>query len=215
MFRKAMLALSVAALLAPVLAHAGDAKDRGITENVYLYGQNAPLPLEGFNVGVGILGVGYRLNLPIKGSHWGWTGAIEYGKGMNKDENTVKATGVTTTSELDATQLGILVGMNYFADCCDNDDWYCGPGLYYSNTEITTKLTGSPDRKLGGIKTYGLEAHVGGALPIGPKMRLFGESSSVLGMNSWDQDRSTSPTKDKVSSWTTFQTWRGGLRIKW
>jgi hypothetical protein len=212
MIRKAVLALSALALLAPALAHAGDAKDRGVSEKVYVFSRNVGIPDFELEVGMPIVGAGYRLNLPIKGSKWDYSASFEYGVGSMKNEFTNSSS--SGTNKTTATHYAVLVGMDYLSDCCDDDGFYCGPGLYYSSTTLKFESTGDPSLKYDPLTTIGLEAHMGGAIPLGPKVRLFGENSNIIGMDSW-KPSSSATSHSKITAWATYMSWKGGLRVKW
>jgi hypothetical protein len=195
------------ALFAAV-AVAGPGKETKLSEFVSLYGGGAP-SLSGTTNGV--LGLGYQLNIPMgQNHHWTASPGFEYGYGHYKDEHTGTS---PSTYESTTTSWGAMLDFLYFNDCCDDDDFYCGPGLFYSSTKFKDKQTGSADFTTDPFNTFGLQMTVGGGIPLGgPKLELTGSATQRLGMTSYDHKASGS--EDKASGITYSTQFSGGLRVR-
>jgi hypothetical protein len=212
MFRRApwlLAALLIVGML-PSAAHA-EGKETATALRFMFYGGTTPLLGSSGASGAGIIGGGAQLNFPFgKSHHWMIAPGGTYGLGHDSD--TQISGGSTTKSSSNVhTYTGFLDAL-YYSDCCDDDDWYCGPGFYYSSTSITDKFTGSSDVKINGIHSYGIQLTEGGGVPMGQKLVLFGGATERIGFTKFDDK--TSLSEEKLSAITHSLQFEGGLKVK-
>lgn len=203
--------LVLASLGSPALAQRSRASEGGMySGNLYLFNRDVPIPAA-LPFQQSVVGIGYELDGRFgAGSRWGWGLTGYYGFGSWKEETS--SGGASSSDELSLSHYGFRFGFDYTFDCCD-DGFYCGPGFDFSSTKLTEKSTGSSDNELKPIYLYGLDARAGGAIPMGGRLRLFGETSEFMGYASYDETRAG--IEEKLNGWYRNTTWRGGLKIRY
>jgi len=199
-----LLLLAIACMARAAVAEEGQGPPKW-AGSVYLWGGDTPIPT---TLGKeGIIGLGYQLDMGMgPNSHWAWSANFGYGIGDLKEKITGPVT--STTNELSMSSYEIRLGADWWNDCCDKL-WYCGPGFVYQSTSVTAKSTGNPDFDYKPFYTYGLEARLGGTIPMGKKWSLFGQTAESLTYGSYSQTESG--TKEELTGWFTNWKWRGGV----
>ncbi|MBI1797966.1 MAG: hypothetical protein HYR74_13070 [Candidatus Eisenbacteria bacterium] len=213
MIRRTVTVIIIAAVA--LTANVALAKDQGTgaapvwAGSVYAFSHEAPTTNFASQA---VIGLGYEMvGAMSKGSHWGWAIGGGYGIGGLKDESTSGS--FSTTAQSTLTFYELRLGFDYYDDCCD-EDWYCGPGFFYSSTNQTFKQTGNPDVKFDPVREYGFDPRIGGSMKLSDSLRLFGSTSMRIGYSSWD-DKLTPGSESKLTGWRFDPTWRGGLSIKY
>jgi|GEM_PF-5150048 len=208
--------LVAALLIVGMLPSAAHAMQRETDETraaralrILLFGGSTPLlNASGGSTDAAILGGGAQVNLPIGSGHrWSLAPGATFGRGH--ESNTQTSVGSTTESSVDIYTLAAFLDWMFDDDCCD-DDWYCGPGIYYSDTWANDKFTGVPETKIKGIHSYGLQLTEGGGVHMNKTLVLFGGATQRIGFTSYDNKSSI--TEDKIHAITHAIQFEGGLK---
>ena len=216
MLRKCTVQFVVMLVVSAAVARAGEGRETRWSGTASLFGGNSPVlnPVAGPTYGTtaqDLVGARYQLNVPVgRGHHWTASPGVSYGYGHYKNASTsgTSSSKIETTASMYEAMLDIL----YYNDCCDDDDFYCGPGLFYSSTRLKQMATGLKDSTSDPFNTFGVQMTVGGGIPIGTKFELTGGLTERLGMTSYDE-KSTG-FEDKLSAITFSTQLSGGLRVR-
>jgi len=201
----ALLVVMLAAFAAVALA--GDGKEAKMSETISVWGGNTPVL---GSSAVDVAGLRYQFNVPIGQSHhWVAAPAVGYGYGRYKTDLT--SSGTTASTTYSRSMWDAMLDFLYYNDCCDDDDFYCGPGFFYSSN--TPKVDPNPSNlTFDPFNTFGVQMTVGGGIPVGQKMEVVGSLSERFGMTMYDQKDTSGETKLSGTTYSTLFT--GGVRIK-
>ena len=179
-------------------AFAGESRDGHISETISLFAGNSPA-IDFFIPSRDLIGARYQVQVPIGQNHrWVVSPGMSFGYGHWKDEQTSPPP--TFTSQTSASYWDAMLDLLYRHGCCDDEDFYCGPGLFYTSQTLTEKLSGAQDTKYDPYKTFGLQLTVGGGIPIGSRFEMTGSVMERAGTTSF-HPKLAGGQEQKFSSW--------------
>jgi hypothetical protein len=156
-----------------------------------------------------IVGARYQLHVPMgQGRHWTLSPGFGY-SAPSAFTPALPSTYQTTASCWDA-----MLDFLYHGGCCDDYDFYCGPGVFYSSLTLEDKSTGMADATSDPYRTFGVQLSVGGGIPIGQKLELTGCMVQRAGLSSFDRTNGFLGNDDKFPGITCSAQFGGGLRVR-
>jgi hypothetical protein len=194
-------------------AFAGDGKETRVSTTISLWGGNTPaldflVPMKD------VVGARCQLHVPLgQGHHWTVSPGFGYGYGNWKDDQTNPPPNISPrTYQTTASYWDAMLDFLYYHGCCDDEDLYCGPGLFYSSLTLKEKDTGMRDVTYDPYRTFGVQITVGGGIPVGAKLELTGSITERAGITSFDRKMTFS--EDKYSAITYSTQFSAGLRVR-
>jgi len=205
-----MLQIVVSLAVTAAVAHAGTGKESSMFNTFTVWGSVPPSLGLSTSGAPAAFGGQYQFSWPIGQSHhWVAAPAAGIGYGQFKSQYTGSSLPSTTSS---AVTWDALLDFLYYNDCCDDDDFYCGPGIYYESSQ--PKVNPSPSGlTYNPCNTFGGQLTVGGGVPFGSNMQWVGSITERFGYTTFKY--TDFGTESKLSG-TTFSTQvNGGLRWGW
>jgi hypothetical protein len=196
-------------------AHMVETARNGLGVDWYFQDVNVPQPLYSPSSPVfldrgSVIGLGLTYFHRV-GPKSNWFEHLEAGYGIGSSKDVVNGT-PTITDQLSITSWNVQGGLGYTVPVTDNACLYGKGGLFYSSTTgkfETQVITSQTLTKTGEPwNVAGLEKSFGGAVKLGPKYSLFGESYSQFGWGS------VTDGKSEHHETVKYGCYRGGL-MRW
>jgi len=203
--RNTLLSIVATLAVAAAVAHAGPGTETSSFGTLSVWGSNPP-SFGGTSGGApAAFGGQYQFGWPVGQSHrWVAAPAVGIGYGQYKTQTSGSPSYTSSAVTWDA-----LLDFLYYNDCCDDDDFYCGPGIYYESTSPKYSPS-TPSFTFDPVNTFGGELTVGGGVPFGSRMQWVGSITERFGYTT--ENVTEFGAHAKFSSTTLSTQVSGGLR---